>query len=157
VKSLVIVASVVVAGGCLKAFAPELGPPPACDAADCSSLPTSLCSNADSDPLLSISFATDVVGGVFRRGKCAGCHTNNNKGVQQSGFDISSYAKLRSGGGRSQTSIVIDFMPCTSILVQKIGNAPPFGRRMPYDGPPYLSSGDIQLVWDWIAEGARDN
>ena len=32
-----------------------------------------------------------------------------------------------------------------------------FGARMPLDGPPYLSLTDLQLISDWIVEGAHDN
>jgi hypothetical protein len=38
--------------------------------------------------------------------------------------------------------------------VQKISAAPPFGARMPLDGPPFLSASQIQVISDWIAEGA---
>ena len=98
-----------------------------------------------------------ILGGVFRRGGCDDCHTSDGLGLRQSGLDLRSYTTLRTGGGRSGASIVIDRDPCASILVQKIEPGPPFGRRMPYNGPPYLSTTDIQLVRDWISEGARDN
>jgi len=113
--------------------------------------------NADSDPSRAVSFSTDLVSGVFVRGKCLTCHTGGGQGVQQSGFNIGSYAQLRSGGQHSGTNIVVEGQPCSSIIVLKIDTSPPFGRRMPYNGPPYLSTGDIQLVRDWIAEGAHDN
>jgi hypothetical protein len=57
----------------------------------------------------------------------------------------------------SGTRIVIPGKPCDSIIVQKLGLAPPFGARMPYNGPPYLSAAELQLIRDWIAEGALDN
>lgn len=113
--------------------------------------------NADSDPNRAVSFSTDLVSGVFVRGKCLTCHTGGGQGVQQSGFNIGSYAQLRAGGQHSGTMIVVDGEPCSSIIVLKIDTSPPFGRRMPYNGPPYLSTADIQLVRDWIAEGAHDN
>jgi hypothetical protein len=97
------------------------------------------------------------VSGVFVRGKCLTCHTGGGQGVQQSGFNIGSYAQLRAGGQHSGTNIVVAGEPCSSIIVLKIDTSPPFGRRMPYNGPPYLSTADIQLVRDWIAEGAHDN
>ena len=140
------------ATGCLQAIAPDVGPlQTATDGG------TTTCSDADSDPATTVSFGSDIRGGVFHRGGCTNCHTGDGMGIQQSGLDLSNYATLRTGGGRSGARIVVDFMPCQSILAQKIQTAPPFGRRMPYDGPPYLSTSDIQLVQDWIAEGARDN
>ena len=140
-----------VAAGCLGAIGPDVGPltsatndgPPGCA--------------PDSNPSLDVSFAVDIEGGVFRRGDCDGCHTSDGLGVRQSGLDLRSYTTLRTGGGRSGAAIVIARDPCASILVQKIEPGPPFGRRMPYNGPPYLSTSDIQLVRDWISEGARDN
>jgi len=47
--------------------------------------------------------------------------------------------------------------PCDSLLLQKLGPAPPFGSRMPMDGPPYLANEDLVQISDWIVEGANDN
>ena len=47
--------------------------------------------------------------------------------------------------------------PCESVIVQKLSLAPPFGARMPYNGPPYFTAAELTLVRDWIAEGARNN
>ena len=113
--------------------------------------------NQDSDPSTPVSYSADIVSGVFVRGKCMSCHTGGGEGVQQSGFVMASYQTLRAGGRHSGTNIVVDSAPCSSILVLKIETPPPFGKRMPYNGPPYLVAHDIQLVRDWIAEGARDN
>jgi len=38
-----------------------------------------------------------------------------------------------------------------------MSSAPPFGSRMPSNGPPYFSPGERALIADWIAEGANDN
>ena len=113
--------------------------------------------NTDSDPSMFVSYSADLVSGVFVRGKCLSCHTGGGEGAQQSGFIMASYDTLRAGGQHSGTNIVVDSAPCSSIIVLKIDTTPPFGKRMPYNGPPYLSAHDIQLVRDWIAEGARDN
>jgi hypothetical protein len=147
----------IAATGCLQSFAPDVGPlATSCSGSACGDAAGG-CSNADSDAAASVSFAADILGGVFKRGGCTKCHTGDGMGIQQSGLSLASYASLRTGGGRSGANIVIDFKPCTSILAEKINTAPPFGRRMPYNGPPYLSAADITLVQDWIAEGARDN
>jgi hypothetical protein len=150
--------------GCLKAIGPDVGPPqspPDAAAVADGSLDGSLIDGnsacGDSNPAATVSFATDLLGGVFTKRGCVKCHTGGGQGVQQSGFSLASYATLRTGGGRSGANIVVDFMPCQSVLAQKISPAPPFGRRMPYNGPPYLSAAELQLVTDWIAEGAHDN
>ena len=146
------------ASGCLKAIAPEVGPlEVACTGASCVDGGSAGCSNADSDPASSVGFGAEILDGVFRRGGCTKCHSGDGIGLAQSGLELSSYATLRTGGGRSGARVVVDFMPCQSVLAQKVGTAPPFGRRMPYNGPPYLAPADIQLIEDWLAEGARDN
>lgn len=43
-----------------------------------------------------------------------------------------------------------------SYIIRKLeGNA--LGDRMPADGPPYLPDAEIQLIKDWIDQGALDN
>lgn len=142
---------VLLATGCLDAIGPDVGP------LATSTNDGSTGCRGDSNPSLAISFDVDILSGVFRRGGCVSCHSSDGAGLRQSGLDLRSYTTLRTGGGRSGAAIVIDHDPCASILVQKIEPGPPFGRRMPYNGPPYLSATDIQLVRDWISEGARDN
>ena len=132
--------------GCLEALGPELGPViPAC-------VPE------DSDPDRSISFRTDVLAGLLAI-KCAKCHTPeglNPIGITIGGLDLSGYSSLRAGGVNSGSAIVIDGDPCRSVLSQKLGDAPPFGARMPRGGPN-LELAEQQKITDWIAEGALDN
>ena len=49
--------------------------------------------------------------------------------------------------------------PAGSYIIQKISaNAPiKVGRRMPLDGPPFLSTSEILIIRDWIAAGAQNN
>jgi len=132
--------------GCIDALAPDVGP-----AAPPSSCP------GDSDLARSVSYRDEIQNGVFDANGCQRCHTGDGIGVSQSGLDLRSYATLRAGGGRSGGQAVVDGDPCSSILVQKLETGPPFGRRMPYDGPPYLTDAELTLVRDWIVEGASDN
>ncbi len=53
-------------------------------------------------------------------------------------------------------TIVVDGMPCASILYQKTGPSPPFGARMPRSASA-LSDADRKLIHDWIAEGAQND
>lgn len=141
-----LVAIAVASAGCLETLGPELGPEIAA------------CTPEDSDPLRVISFRTDVLEPLLTR-YCAKCHTPgapNPIGISMGGLELSSYATLRAGGTNSGTRIVVDGDPCRSILSQKLGEAPPFGARMPRDGP-YLDLVEQQVIADWIAEGARDN
>lgn len=117
------------------------------------------CAVVDTDPATTVSFSRDLLGGAFHRADtdCLRCHTGGGAGVRDSGFDMTTYQTLRLGGARSRASIVIAGDPCASVLVQKLGAAPPFGARMPRNGPPYLGAADLALITDWIVEGARDN
>lgn len=139
-------AIVVASTGCLETLGPELGPE------------LVACVPDDSDPRRAISFRTDVLDGLLTR-TCSKCHTPgavNPIGISMGGLDLSGYATLRAGGINSGANVVVDGDPCRSVLSQKLGEAPPFGARMPRGGP-YLDLVEQQVIADWIAEGARDN
>ncbi len=144
---LAVAAGLAALAGCLDDFEPEVGPPhrPAC-------------SDEDSDPSARVSFRDDIQGGLFAR-SCVACHTPqgpNPLGLRASGLDLSSRETLLRGGDEGGADTVVPGSPCESVLLQKLGPAPPFGARMPIDGPPFLDAEDRQLVADWIAEGADD-
>jgi hypothetical protein len=137
--------------GCLDAFEPDVGAP---------LRPT--CTGEDSDPDTDVSFAIDIQMGLFDRADlgCTSCHTPGGGspiGLRVSGLNLSSRAALLRGGIESGDAIVLPGRPCESILLQKVGEAPPFGARMPLDGPPFMDERDRQLLSDWIAEGADDD
>jgi hypothetical protein len=149
--TLGLVATLALATGCVDALQPVVGDPlrPGC-------------SDEDSDPGRAVSFHDQILTGLFARTDlaCADCHTPAGKnpiGVRGSGLNLTSHASLLRGGITSGASIVLPGQPCTSILVQKLGQAPPFGARMPLDGPPFLTERELQVISDWIAEGADDN
>ena len=136
--------------GCLDDFEPEVGP---------QHRPS--CSDEDSDPSARVSFRDDIQAGLFERTdlRCADCHTPQGAtplGLRASGLNLSSFASLLRGGDEGGTDIVVPGAPCDSVLLQKVGPAPPFGARMPLDGPPFLDEAERQLLSDWIAEGADD-
>jgi hypothetical protein len=138
---------VIALAGCLE---PDVGP-----------LLAGTCKNADRDPAATVSFSMQVQP-IFARmpGGC-GCHMPNAAGpgigIQLSGLNLSSLSALRAGGFNSGSRIVVAMEPCASILYQKVYEAPPFGSRMPLGGPPFLLDPDLELLHDWIAEGAVDN
>jgi hypothetical protein len=122
------------------------------------------CVNEDSDPERDVSFQQDVLEGIFLRsreeGIGCGCHQPTNSapiGIEIGGLELSSYEHLRAGGVNSGASVVVPGDACESVIVQKIGDGPPFGARMPYSGPPFLSLEDQQVIRDWIVEGALDD
>jgi hypothetical protein len=82
---------------------------------------------------------------------CAGapCHIGGNA----NGLSLNSYADLMDGGNSGD--VVLPGNPDGSIIVRRLeGSITP---RMPLNGPPYLSSSEIQLIRDWIEQGALDN
>ena len=120
------------------------------------------CSDEDSDPGQDVSFQRDILDGIIARrpGGCLGCHDPGMDpplGTNLGGLELTSYATLRAGGVNSGADIVVAGQPCSSVLFLKVGAGPPFGARMPANGPPFLSDADVALLHDWIAEGARDN
>ncbi len=132
---------VTLATGCIDAIAPEVGPLQSSGEATC---------NADTDPGTIVPYAD--VQQLFDD-RCTRCHRPGGEGVQDSGLDLTSYDVLLAGGTRSVATIAIPGEPCASVLFQKLTEAPPFGARMPR-GDRNLSTAELQLVHDWISEGA---
>jgi hypothetical protein len=121
------------------------------------------CADVDSDPAHAVSFGSDIRPLMNRLGTdptghgCIKCHYSTQPkhiGTDQTGLDLSSLGTLRRGGITSGTHIVLAGRPCESAIVQKLEGDYFVGSRMPRDGPPYWSPSEIQLVIDWIAEGA---
>jgi hypothetical protein len=156
-RSLAILA-LALAAGCEVMYEPDVGrlqppdgPAPALPE-DGSMIPhTGSCT--DSNPMVSVSFARDIRPLLGKSPGGCGCHASNSA----SSFNLGTYESLRRGGLNSGTRIIVPGKPCDSILAQKLGLAPPFGARMPYNGPPFYSAAELTLVRDWIAEGALDN
>ncbi|MEM9488752.1 MAG: c-type cytochrome domain-containing protein [Myxococcota bacterium] len=139
------------AAGCLDALEPDVG-----------ALVREPCIDEDSDPDSEVRFSADILEPIFGPDglNCVNCHTQdgaNPIGVQVGGLDLSNYATLRAGGTVSGSLVITPGQPCTSILIQKVSSGPPFGARMPLNGPPFVSAEQRQVISDWIAEGARDN
>lgn len=84
--------------------------------------------------------------------RCAQCHTDNGAmGPPPEGYRLTSYEATLSTADRVR---VIPGQPGASELLRRVqGHSRP---RMPYNGPPWLSAEDTQLIADWIAQGARN-
>lgn len=144
-----LVAALGVVAAC--SLVPDVGPPLA-----------GTCDDTDTNPGKAVSFAGDIHPLIFRTtGGGCGCHLptpiGDGQGTQISGLDLSSYTSLRAGGLNSGERIVVAGQPCASIIYQKLSDSPPFGSRMPLNGPPFWTAAELQLLHDWIAEGASDN
>jgi len=124
------------------------------------------CSDVDSDPTHPVSFANDIRPLMNRNDTdptghgCIVCHYSTQPShpcTDVSGLDLATLGALRRGGVTSASTIVIPGKPCESALVQKLQGDYFVGLPMPKDGPPSWSQEQIQLVIDWIAEGAAGN
>lgn len=130
--------------GCMSELTPDVGP-----------LIAGQCKNEDSDPEADVSFSDEVLPMLQMR---CGCHDPKGGGsaIDATAFSVGNAKEVKRGGNKSADKAVVEGDPCSSVLVQKVGEAPPFGARMPVSGP-YLSSTEIALLRDWIVEGANDN
>jgi hypothetical protein len=122
-----------------------------------------LCKPIDSDPDKAVSWENDLMPLIKRangNGGCS-CHLPTNSrtsGIEIGGLDLSTFEKMMRGGKQAPSGkIVVPGNPCDSALLTKTTPAPPFGSRMPSDGPPYFTPAERGLLSDWIAEGAYDN
>ena len=122
----------------------------------------SACVDVDSNPTVDVSFARDIRpimnGAVGGAKPCKNCHyhsTGTHEGLQQTGLDMETLGSLRNGGHNSGGGIIaIPGKPCESVIVQKVRGTFPIGVRMPKGGP-YLAPEQIQLLADWVFEGAK--
>ena len=84
--------------------------------------------------------------------RCAKCHAERGlKGPAPEGYRLTSYEASLSTSDRAR---IVPGYPNASELMRRIrGQARP---QMPLDGPPYLTSEEVQLIEEWIAQGARN-
>lgn len=82
--------------------------------------------------------------------RCVKCHTEQGlMGPAPEGYLLTSYAAILSRQDRVR---VVPGHPEASELVRRIkGTSMP---RMPLDGPPFLSTNEIDLIVSWIKDGA---
>ncbi len=117
------------------------------------------CSDSDSDPGTRVSYAAQIrpLLQVAQNGAsaCTYCHTPTIPEASTPVYlSLDSYANLRKGGKLSGARVVVPGKPCSSLLLMKLrGTTGAVGERMPRGGP-YFTSAQLQLVSDWIAEGA---
>ena len=91
------------------------------------------------------SFNADILPILTNQCALAGCHAAGG----QNGVDLRTYDTLNAGGAGGTIVIVGDARE--SEVVKQIVQG-----KMPPDGPP-LEVAQIQLIIDWINEGAENN
>ncbi|MPZ18003.1 MAG: hypothetical protein GEV06_08835 [Luteitalea sp.] len=101
--------------------------------------------------------STDAAG----RTACVACHTSAGR-PPAGGLDLSRdpYAALVNAPSRQREGAVhvVPGDPAGSYLMQKLqGTAGIIGLRMPRNGPPYLTEGQVLVIERWIQLGARND
>jgi Planctomycete cytochrome C len=114
-------------------------------------------------PNLTPNFAT-IQSEIFEktdsagRTACTNCHTSTGRNPS-GGLDLNhaiAYDQLINvpARGKTGTMRVVPGDPDNSYLIQKLEGTNINGRRMPNNGPPYLTDGQILIVRRWVANGA---
>lgn len=91
-----------------------------------------------------VSFANDVLPIIESR--CVNCHGGERT---QEGLDLKTHASLMAGSSNGSVVTVGD--ATNSLLVELIAN-----QKMPKRGPK-LTPPQVQLITDWVNQGALDN
>ena len=96
------------------------------------------------------------------RSACTNCHTNAGQ-ANAGGLNLvtsAAHAELVNvpsvtNPGRVR---VVPGDPDNSLLIWKLEGRPgTLGARMPFDGPPFLTESQIQVIRQWIARGAPND
>ncbi len=106
-----------------------------------------------------VSFKDDVLP-IFKK-QCLPCHAEEN--FNPSELSLDSYELLKMGGKHGEP-----FIPGKSkesLLVQKLGDEPPFGGKMPLNSKKKIQEGkakflteeEIKIIATWIDQGAQKN
>lgn len=95
-----------------------------------------------------ISFEKEVF--PIIRSNCLPCHLAENE--NPSGLALDNYETLMKGGEHGKT--VVPGKPKESYLYLKLLPNPPFGKQMARNKKK-LSEEEIQVIYDWIEQGAK--
>lgn len=95
------------------------------------------------------------------RSACVGCHQPGGTagGVMNLRSEVA-YSNLVGVAARLKPGAirVVPGDPDNSYLIHKLeGRSDIFGVRMPQNGPPYLTEGQILVIRTWIRNGANNN
>lgn len=137
--------AVMAAAGCDESLSTLAGPTPNLEPTF-SSIQTNIFSNGDSSG----------------RVACTTCHTSQGR-TPAGGLNLlpeASYAALVNVASRQKAGaiLVIPGDPSSSYLVHKLeGAAGITGSRMPRNGPPFLTDGQMTIIRRWIELGAMND
>lgn len=100
---------------------------------------------------------TDAAG----RTSCVTCHTDQGRNPSgQLNLRVDPYAALVGAASRQKAgaTLVVPGDPDASYLIHKLeGRSDIAQLRMPRNGPPFLTEGQILVIRRWIAIGAPNN
>jgi hypothetical protein len=93
------------------------------------------------------------------RTPCTNCHAGANPaGRLNLSGDVYAALVNKPSSFKPGAILVIPGDPENSYLYQKLeGSAGIVGLRMPRNGPPYLTDGQIEVIERWIEQGAKNN
>ncbi|MGA9116379.1 MAG: c-type cytochrome domain-containing protein [Bacteroidota bacterium] len=106
-----------------------------------------------------VSFREDVFPLVKKY--CLPCHAEDN--ANPSDLHLDTYKSLKAGGRKGPG--IVPGKPSESMFLQKMGEKPPFGGRMPLHSKRKIKEGKVRwltpeemdLLARWIRQGAKDN
>ena len=91
-----------------------------------------------------VSFATDILPLIESR--CIGCHGGDRT---EEGLDLKTHASIMAGS--SNGPVIVPGDAANSLLVEMVAT-----QKMPKRGPK-LTPPQVQLITDWVNQGALDN
>jgi len=86
---------------------------------------------------------------------CMRCHGEGGEGSKASGLRMDDYKRLMKG--TVYGPVVKPGDSFTSALVMLVEGRADLSLRMPHDGNKMPSQAEIELVKEWIDQGAKDN
>jgi mono/diheme cytochrome c family protein len=91
-----------------------------------------------------VSFASDIL--PLFESRCIGCHGGERT---QEGLDLKTHASIMTGSENGP--VVTPGDAANSLLVEMVAT-----QKMPKRGPK-LTPNQVQLITDWVNQGALDN
>lgn len=106
-----------------------------------------------------LSYAKDVV--PIIRKHCLPCHAEESRNSSE--LHLDTHASMMEGGEHGVP--IVPGKPDESILIQKLLPDPPFGDTMPLQrrrrsagaGEKKMTAEEVELLREWIRQGARSN
>lgn len=114
--------------------------------------------NASDYPASTVSFENDVKP-ILANNSCSSEFCHGASSSPPSNFSVNSAESIMGPGNEAAQLDTCDILrgdPDGSFLVMKLEGTASIGEQMPFGGTP-LTSGELNTIRDWIAQGAPDN